>query len=301
MIVAVFAVGVVTNWRPSTFALASILGWCVLVVAVTAIAVFTRGDQRRRTLTTSLVVALLAIELFSYENHARVKRFDYEDDPPAYLTFLQENVGEDRVLSAGRDGLYAEWGSALGIRQIETLNVMQIPEYRPFFFRYLNRAESGRFLEIGADTAIEFDADASALDQMEVRYIIVADELEKYGEAVAASYPLVFDDREAGIRVFENTDAFPRAYLSPALVHRLRPRLKRRRGSRTAPFTTDAAVRGRGESGRRERASRRRCRGRRDDRQRSQHQRHRRSRRDAAVGARARRHVSPELVGHGER
>ena len=81
------------------------------------------------------MVALLTIELFSYEKHARVKRFDYSDDPPAYLTFLQEHVGQDPVLSAGRDGLYAEWGSALGIRQIETLNVMQIPQYRPFFFR----------------------------------------------------------------------------------------------------------------------------------------------------------------------
>ena len=44
---------------------------------------------------------------------------------------------------------------------------------------------------------------------MDVRYILVADVLDKYGEDVAASYPLVFDDRDAGVRVFENTNAFP--------------------------------------------------------------------------------------------
>ncbi len=206
-----------------------------------AIATFARGDQRRLTVTTSLAVGLLALELLSYQNHARVKRVDYEDHPPAYLTFVKENVGDGRVLNAGRSGLYAEWGSALGIRQIETLNVMQIPEYRTFFFNYLNEDESrGKFLRIGGDPGIDFGADPAALDQMAVRYILVADELKRYGDAVATNYPLVFDDREAGVRVFENTDAFPRAYLSPALVPASAISSDPPPWQRSRAFTTDA-------------------------------------------------------------
>src|SRR4029079_269110 len=92
----------------------------------------------RRVLFAGMAVALASLELVSYQNHQRVRRFDLEDDLPAYVTFVRAHVGDGRVLTVGRGGLYPEWGAALGIRQVETINIMQLPWYRQLFERYLN-------------------------------------------------------------------------------------------------------------------------------------------------------------------
>jgi hypothetical protein len=162
-----FAVGVVTNWRPSTTALLSIAVAGLIVVAVVVLTwVAGRGPDRARTFAL-LALALMAVELLSYQNHVRVKRVDYEDDPPAYLTFVRDNVRSERVLNAGRAALFPEWGSAFGIRQLETINVMQIPAYRDFFQRHLNTTEGrGKFLQTGSDRSIDFGASPDALNQL---------------------------------------------------------------------------------------------------------------------------------------
>lgn len=127
------------------------------------------------------------------------------------------------MLNAGRDALYPEWGAAFGIRQVGTLNAIQIPEYRRFFMRYVNPGEGGSFLQIGGDSVIGFGADPAALDQLSVRYIIVSPDMPNYAAGVERDHPLVFEDEATGVRVYENLDAFPRAYLSPSLGSRPDP------------------------------------------------------------------------------
>ena len=51
------------------------------------------------------------------------------------------------MLNAGRGALYPEWGTVLGIAQIETLNTMQIRAYRAFFQRYVDPAVFRMFEE----------------------------------------------------------------------------------------------------------------------------------------------------------
>ena len=204
-------------------------------------------------------------------------------------------------------GLYAEWGSALGIRQVETLNVMQIPEYRTFFFNNLNRGRivGASSCEIGARFEIEFARrsigprpDGGALHHR-------ADELGRVSATqVAASYPLVFDDREAGVRVFENIDAFPACVplaraRSPAAAVGSDPR---RRGNRTVRSPPTRAFAGRSQSrGRERRASTAAAAG--DATIVSDHN----TRTSPSTSTRRSRQFScsptlpPQLVGHGER
>jgi hypothetical protein len=230
---------VVANWRPSAIALLSVAIAVATVLVVVGAAWYFRDKPRQSVLLAGLTVGLIGLELVSYQNHTRVERFDYEDDPPAYLAYVQEHLGDGRVLSAGRDTLYPEWGSALGVRQIETLNLMQVPEYRSFFARYLNPREGGNFLQIGGSTDVAFTAVPEALDQLSVRYLIVGRDLRDYAKGVEEQYPLVFYDDATGVRVFENRDAFPRAYLSPALGAERANRPREARWTQPLAFTRD--------------------------------------------------------------
>ena len=96
----------------------------------------------RRTSATSWLalgaVALVTVELLSYQNHQRLERYDVEDHLPAYLEVVRDGVGNERVFNAGRGGLYPEWGSALGIREVTTINLMQQPWYRQYFHRWVD-------------------------------------------------------------------------------------------------------------------------------------------------------------------
>jgi hypothetical protein len=225
---AAIAFGVILAWLVNV-----ILGWnavplfgllaalAVIAIAV-AIAHLAKTSARRHALAIA-AVALVAVELFSYQNHARLARVDLESHPPAYVTYLQHNIKTGRILNAGRGDLYPEWGSVFGIPQIETLNTMQVPPYRAFFQRYINPEEKSLFLQIGGRSRVTFTADPDALDVLSVRYLVIDQSLARYDEAVAEHYRLAYDDTEAHVKVYRNTNAFPNAYLSPALTSTQKP------------------------------------------------------------------------------
>jgi hypothetical protein len=210
-----------------------------LIAVVAMLAYLGARQPSRRQLFAALALGVIALELFTSQNHARIRRFDVEKPPPSYVDFLRQRLGENRVLNAGIDGIYPEWGAALGIPQIETLNITQIPQYRTFFDEYVNPAEGGRFLQIGnGNRPIPFRANASALDLLSVRYLVVDEHLSQYDAQVRTTYPLAFTDRRAGINIYENPDPFPRAFLSPALA-RDDPRATTTSWSRTTTRTDD--------------------------------------------------------------
>ncbi len=189
----------------------------VVVVAARLLWGAAGSDRARRRLIAGGVVLLIALELLAYQNHARLSRFDLERPAPRYAGFLLRNLHGDRILDAGRGGVYPEWGTVLGIPQVETENVAQLPAYRAFFHRYVEPSK-GLFLELGSSRSKTFTAQPSALDLLSVRFIVVDGSMPKFDAAVKARYRRVFDDRRAGVQVYANPHPFPRAYLSPSLA-----------------------------------------------------------------------------------
>jgi hypothetical protein len=117
---------------------------------------------------------------------------------------------------------------------------MQVPEYRDFYRRRLDeRAKFGKFLAVGSSPDSEFGATDAALDLLSVRYLIVSDAMSGYAEGVAREHELVFHDDGAAVSVYENTGAFPRAYLSPALVRTAAIGAERPRWQMDRTFTDD--------------------------------------------------------------
>jgi hypothetical protein len=242
-VILAWVVNVLLGWNAVPW-----LGMLAALAVIAAVVGISRAAKQlpRRRMLAIASVALVAVELFSYQNHSRLARSDLEAHPPAYVAYLQHHLVTGRILNAGRGDLYPEWGSVFGIRQIETLNTMQVPPYRTFFQRYVNPEEKSLFLQIGGRTRIPFKADASALDLLSVRYLVVDRTLTRYDAAVRARYPLSFDDSEAGVRVYRNDRSFPNAYLSPALTNARRDGVWSQRVTQTDDRALLAAARAAG-------------------------------------------------------
>jgi len=193
----------------------------LLVIGTAALLARATARPHRR-MVAFVAVGLIAVELLAYQNHARLARFDAESPAPSYVTFLRHHLDGDRIMDAGRGAIYPEWGSALGVPQIETLNVSQLPAYRAFYQRNIV-PQHGLFLEVGAQRRRSFKVQPSALDLLSVRYIVTDGTVPRFDAGVKARYPLVFTDKRAHVAIYENRRAFPRAYLSPVLTGRASP------------------------------------------------------------------------------
>ena len=115
----------------------------VMVVVVVGLVWYGNRGTTSHLVFAGLAVMVVAGELLAYQNHLRAKRTDVLQPAPAYLTFLYDHLGNQRTLDAGRGALPPNWGEATGIRQIESLDVMQIPWYRDFFQSYIDPGSAG--------------------------------------------------------------------------------------------------------------------------------------------------------------
>lgn len=192
--------------------------WMLSAIAVT-VSILLVSARLTPQWTVWAAGVLIMIELLFSVNHVWPDRTELTKDPPTYVSFLESDGGESRVLNAGRTGLYPEWGSALGIEQLGTLNIGQDDIYADWFLSYVNPRRN-LFLEVGRDQAADPDAilDHGAIDQLSVRFLVVEERMETYVSAIRDAYPERVFDEEARIYIFENEDAFPGAYLA-STVH----------------------------------------------------------------------------------
>jgi hypothetical protein len=198
-------------------AVLGVIAVAVLLVAVIVATATGDRDATRRRLLAIGAVGLIGLELLAYQNHVRPERFELESPAPRYVAYLRDHLHGERIMNAGRDAIYPEWGTVLEIPQIESLNLGQLPAYREFFHKYVDPAKNHPLLEIGSKDK-PFRATRAALNLLSVRYIVVNDRMKQFDAGVRARYPLAFRDRDAHVSIYENRTAFPRTYLSPALT-----------------------------------------------------------------------------------
>jgi hypothetical protein len=188
--------------------------WALVLTLVVWLAGVEIARCRRGRAGVALLVVLFLFELGSYPGHETVEPFDVAQTPPVYLQRAFDELGRagfhDRLFSAGNRNVQPEWGAALGIRQLGTLNSGQLPWYREFFVRYVNPS-ADRFLHVDNSHPLGFEP--RALDLTAVRLIAVDDAMQDWNVELASRYPKLEEDRPAGIVLFENPSAWPRARL----------------------------------------------------------------------------------------
>lgn len=193
------------------------VGWMALVAALVLaiVACSHKGVLPGRAGATALTF-LIAVELLSYLNPVRPLRFDVVAAPRGYIDFLERNVGQHRVLNAGRHTLHPEWGAALGVPQVGTLNIAQSPYYRRFYMDNVD-ATPDLFLALRW-REVPPNLNLTAVDLLSARYLVADATVPTIAETFATGYDVVYEDPEEGVRVYENPNAFPPVYLSPALA-----------------------------------------------------------------------------------
>lgn len=174
----------------------------------------TRSERARRILRLAVVTGLFAEGLF-YMNTLHPVRTDRDRHLPESLAWVKENLatGHDRILNVGTTGIFPNWGSALQIPQLGTLNSGMVPSYGDFFYRHVG---VGLFLSLPyPESTLTFTDDSLSL--VGVRYVIAGREMTPAVERVQSlGYQAVHEDARRVI--FENPHPFPRAFAVPALV-----------------------------------------------------------------------------------
>lgn len=198
------------GWPDGTSIAATHLTVLLGIVTVVLFAFLLAARRPAWTGALSIVLLIgLCSEMIFYMNRLRPERADYDFTSLALPRFLAEELGEQRVLQVGSRGLPPNWGSALGIPQIDTLDASNFSWYYHFFdrrfgasapfpaIRYQRRLDSGDGLQ---------SFDQGALDLLAVRFVIVSKDMKNYQEFFdGAGFEKVFEDHHAAI--YENADA----------------------------------------------------------------------------------------------
>lgn len=200
--------------------LAVLLGLVGVVVAL-SVALALRPRWRRGI--AALLLLLLVGELVLYMNRVRPVRREIDEDTVGDVAFVRRNlrVGE-RIMNIGNRGIYPNWGSALEVPQIDSLDGVNLLWYARFFDERFG--SSKQFLTIRGQRRRQVDAalqaarlDPAALDLLAVRYALItsgmvlfAEHLQRHGWREAY--------REPGILILENPGSLRRAFVVGGLI-----------------------------------------------------------------------------------
>jgi hypothetical protein len=153
-------------------------------------------------------------------NRLRPLRTEYDFGANRLVVFLRDHLDGQRVLQVGSRGLPANWGSALGIAQIDTLDAATLKWYYRFFDQRFGTTPPFPAIRYPrrTDTAARLESfDLQALDLLAVRFVVVDRRMVNYQALFTeAGFELVFEDGRA--TVFRNRSELPRARLVRTVV-----------------------------------------------------------------------------------
>ena len=186
-----------------------------VIAAVMLAFALLRWRPRWRRGVVLVLVLVLAGELIFYMNRLRPKRQQLDPTEIAFVDFLRQNLDGQRVINVGNRGLYPNWGSAFAIQQIDSLDGVNLGPYAAFYDQRIGRTDN--FLAIRGPKADRVKLQRTTLDLLGVRYAVVSHSMRRHRKYfIRNGFTEAF--RQPGLWVFENPDAYPRAFAAGALV-----------------------------------------------------------------------------------
>lgn len=165
------------------------------------------------------IVVLIFIELTFYMNHMRYQRLEFITEPPDYVTFLKDRIGNNRIMNVGAWGVPPEYGAAFQLQQLGSMNMNILPRYLEFFQRAFVPDPADRWglfatMHHLRDQVPAYDEEL--LDALAVEFVIVpkTHELQReffFGHA----YEIVYQN--PSFDILQNPDPYPRLFLVAGL------------------------------------------------------------------------------------
>lgn len=191
----------------------------------------------------ALLVLLSFVELSFYVNHLRLSRTDRFSNPPEFVRFLQAQGGLHRVASYGLPGMPPEYGSAYGVAQIGSMNFHLLPHYESLFNRLIVPNPADRWTTF---VTLLNAKDASwlnlaAIDLVGAKYLLMPREFHQLqAHAQSFGWRRIYDD--AHVRIYENPDPLPRAFVVHQLVQSGRTPIDEGQSPRRVATSDDARL-----------------------------------------------------------
>ncbi|MCL5407133.1 MAG: glycosyltransferase [Patescibacteria group bacterium] len=193
------------------------LGMIFLVILASVVILYLLNKYPAKVLLwKSLLIVLTFLELFFYMNTLRYKRMDIFTSSPAYVTFLKQNIDNNRLANYSW-GFMPDLGAAYQIQQLESLNYV-FPWYKRFYERNFQTPHDrwGDFAIVNSQIDPP-NIHEDILDMLSVKYIMIDNYKDKYINFFKTrNYPVVYQDNYRTI--FENKDIYPRAMAVGSLI-----------------------------------------------------------------------------------
>ena len=191
----------------------------------------------------TLLVLLSFVELSSYVNHLRLSRTDRFSNPPEFVRFLQAQGGLHRVASYGLPGMPPEYGSAYGVAQIGSMNFHLLPHYESLFNRLIVPNPADRWTTfitlLNAKDASWLNL--AAVDLVGAKYLLMPREFHQLqAHAQSSGWRRVHDG--AHVRIYENPNPLPRAFVVHQLIESGRTPIDEGQSPRAVATSDDARL-----------------------------------------------------------
>lgn len=213
-----------------------------ILAATLALFALVRARSRWHMALSLCLLFLMIGELVFYTNRLRPQRKELDPFAVPFIELLRRDLGDGRVLNIGSRGLPANWGSALQIPQVGSLDGVSLRWYADFFQRF---AKTSYLLAIrpaprtqSADPTLDFDA----LDLAGVRYVLVSSKAMQGYARLLRKRGFPVRQQALGVTVFENPRVYPRAFAVRGLIEGPGIPGDRDLPGRAVAMTTDRAL-----------------------------------------------------------
>ena len=203
------------GYVPVLFALASgtLLAW------------WSFRSARRVTQMVALALVLADLGLYATTFNPTADSRDYDYQPPAVLAMQRQGelfrkatvvVGTNELpVRTAQDSLALSWGMVHGVEDVNGFNSLQPRRYTDYLFGPQEKDVSYGYLRNPA----LFRSGNAILNSLNVRYVLVPAAVRfDLGPHLRPLY------ENANVRIYENTQAYPRAYFSESVRIDLDPR-----------------------------------------------------------------------------
>lgn len=173
-----------------------------------------------------MLLAFLFMEYSLYVPHLHPIRADPYTSPPEYISYIQQRIGNQRIINLGNKGIAGEVAAAFQIPDVAGMT-MNAPSNYVDFFKNDFLPEAYNFNDfpgfIGAtDSGL---LDVNLVNFLGVRYVLAPNDwsvfdgmLKHHGFTIAHE---TVGKKVAGIRIYENPAVWPRAFVTTVPVQSL--------------------------------------------------------------------------------
>jgi len=160
------------------------------------------------------LLGLLFAEYWYYANHLHPTREDLYTRPPAYVTYIKEHIGRQRVLNLGQKGLPGDNAAAFQIPDVGIMTMNVPPDYQNFFLQeFLPKEYNYNNVPTFLSALDTGKLDINLASFLGIKYILAPIDWTAWEKVLKAQRFRIVHETPP-VRTYENPAPWPRAFVT---------------------------------------------------------------------------------------